>query len=352
MAQGLRFSGQFSSWGTINPKNSFDGQIGARYIPALKYTSDSIGNGKIGAEISVNGFAVSDIPSLNEIESDAKLKPYRMWLKYETNQFEIRMGLQKVNFGSANTIRPLMWFDQIDPTDPLKLTTGVYSVLLKYYFLNNANIWIWGMYGNDERKGLDSFITKDNTPEFGGRIQYPVLGGELAFTGHHRQVSISNDHMVFGNENRFALDGKWDVGVGMWFEASYGLIDNDDIFKEEKYLATLGMDYTFSIGNGLNAATEFFIINVDASYIDKRVDMYFSTLQLSYPISILDNLSMMQYYDWNGNLYNFFNWNRTYDAISFNLMAFWNPEIMMIPGQESVNLFGGKGLQFMLIWNH
>ena len=351
-AQNIKFSGQLSSWGILNPKNDFDGQIGARYIPGLKYASDSIGKGKIGAELSLNSYGVSDIPTLNKIESKADFKPYRMWVKYETNQFEIRTGLQKVNFGSANTIRPLMWFDQIDPTDPLKLTTGVYSVLMKYYFLNNANVWIWGMYGNDERRGLDTFITKAKTPEFGGRFQYPVLEGEIALTGHHRQVTINDEFSIYGNENRIALDGKWDALAGIWLEASYGIIENKEKFREDKYLITIGTDYTFGIGNGLTASTEFFYVNVNANYIEDPVSMYFSTLQMSYPISILDNLSMIQYYDWNGNLYNFLSWNRSYDAFSLNLMAFWNPEIMMIPGQESMNLFGGKGVQFMLVWNH
>jgi len=54
--------------------------------------------------------------------------------------------LQKINFGSATLFRLLMWFDRIDPRDPLKLTDGVYGLLLRYYFHNNTNIWLWGLY--------------------------------------------------------------------------------------------------------------------------------------------------------------------------------------------------------------
>ena len=64
------------------------------------------------------------------------------------NKLHIEPGLQKINFGSATMLRPLMWFDQVDPRDPLQLTDGVWGVLGRYYFLNNANIWLWGLYGN------------------------------------------------------------------------------------------------------------------------------------------------------------------------------------------------------------
>ena len=69
-------------------------------------------------------------------------------MRYSSDQFELRLGLQKINFGSASMLRPLMWFDQMDPRDPLHLTDGVWGLLARYYFLNNANIWLWGLYGN------------------------------------------------------------------------------------------------------------------------------------------------------------------------------------------------------------
>jgi len=56
-----------------------------------------------------------------------------MWIRLSTKQFELRAGLQKINFGSATLLRPLMWFDKIDPRDPLQLTDGVYALLARYY---------------------------------------------------------------------------------------------------------------------------------------------------------------------------------------------------------------------------
>ena len=71
----------------------------------------------------------------NGIDStDFRFKPYRLWLRYSTSHLEIRAGLQKINFGSSNILRPLMWFDKMDFRDPLMLTDGVYALLGRYYF--------------------------------------------------------------------------------------------------------------------------------------------------------------------------------------------------------------------------
>lgn len=62
-----------------------------------------------------------------------------------------------------------------------------------------------------------------NSPEFGGRIQLPVTKGEIGLTYHHRNASSKElaGFPAYNNiaENRYAIDGKWDVEVGVWFEA-------------------------------------------------------------------------------------------------------------------------------------
>ena len=84
-----------------------------------------------------------------------------------------------------------MWFDRIDPRDPLQLTDGVWALLLRYFFLNNANIWLWGLYGNDDVKGWEFLPTVKDDIEFGGRIQVPVPLGELGLSYHHRRADVN-----------------------------------------------------------------------------------------------------------------------------------------------------------------
>ncbi len=111
----------------------------------------------------------NDSTSFEEKEAEV----YRGWMRYSGSQFEARAGLQKINFGPAHLLRSLKWFDSIDPRDPQEETGGVQAALFRYYFLNNTNIWLWAIYAKDELKGLESFASKNDSYEFGGRIQYP-----------------------------------------------------------------------------------------------------------------------------------------------------------------------------------
>ena len=56
-----------------------------------------------------------------------------------------------------------------------------------------------------------------------------------------------------------ALDGKWDLGVGLWFESTLmqSHTNNVMIRRWETYF-NFGMDYTLPLGNGLNLTAEYF----------------------------------------------------------------------------------------------
>src|SRR5690606_13236953 len=136
------------------------------------------------------------------------LSPYRLWGRYSTNQFETRIGLHKINFGSAMMLRPLMWFDQVDPRDPLQLTNGVWAILSRYYFLNNTNIWFWAVHGSDKPRTWEISPSNADLPELGGRVQTPIKFGEAALSYHFRMADTrhlgTQDSEV--PENRLAFD--------------------------------------------------------------------------------------------------------------------------------------------------
>jgi hypothetical protein len=347
------FRGQFSLWGNYN--NTFDNYaFGGRYIPQLNAGS---GNDKsvVDLELSANMFAnfIGD-----EYKPDADIKLYRAWLRFSTPQFELRGGLQKINFGSAKILRPLMWFDSVDARDPLQLTDGVYALLARYYFLNNANIWLWGLYGNNEPKGWESYHPIENEPEFGGRIQVPALSGEMALTYHYRKTQLIIEQPQYsweqGPENRLGFDASFDWIIGLWTEASYSNTSYQQATQYDKLLINAGADYTFGIGNGLYVIYE----QLHARFNNRENGFFnslnFSLLSASYPVSVFDNVSYMMYYNWeNTQFYNFINYQRQYNKLSFNLMAFWNPEEFIMPMQDnSAMLFAGKGLQIMVVFSH
>jgi len=355
----LRFSGQFSSWANINAKNELPLWGGVRYIPQINYSIPAASKGQFDSEFSANIFGSAGLHPFDTVSAAGKIKPYRAWIRYSSDQFEIRLGLQKINFGSASMLRPLMWFDQLDPRDPLHLTDGVWGILGRYYFLNNANIWLWGLYGNKEPKGWEFAGTNSHYPEVGGRIQLPVPAGEAALSYHYRIADTRNLGVLVPafseiTENRVGFDIKLDLVVGFWFEGSWVTKNKDlGIFTNQEIFNT-GIDYTFGIGNGLYAVFEQLIVANDEAAFDFQNRTTFSLMSISYPVGLFDNISGMVYYDWeNKNSYNFLNWQKQFNNVTLYLMGYWNPVKFNIPTQGSdQNLFAGKGIQVMLVLNH
>lgn len=144
----LLFSGQLSAWGQFSPDIPTKFWLGGRYIPQLNFNIPLKNNQLFDIEASANLFGDMGIQSGN-ISTDGKIKPYRAWARYSSTRMEARIGLQKINFGSAQMFRPLMWFDSMDPRDPLQLTDGVWGGLFRYYFPNNSTLWLWSLYGNN-----------------------------------------------------------------------------------------------------------------------------------------------------------------------------------------------------------
>jgi hypothetical protein len=249
----------------------------------------------------------------------------------------------------------LMWFDRIDPRDPLQISDGVYGLLLRCFFKDNANLWLWGLYGNTGTKGWETLPTASRTPEFGGRFQVPLFSGEAGITGHLRRVPVGDEPAAAAaNESRFALDGKWDLGIGLWAETAFVHLDDPAAaFSWQRSLA-VGVDYTFKLGNGLYLLAEQFFSGGSASPLgggNSKTSL--SALLARYPLGLLDTLAAVFYFDWqHEQLYNFVSWQRTIDRWQFHLMAFWNPrQVQIIRSQPGNNTFSGRGFQLLVVCN-
>jgi hypothetical protein len=155
-------------------------------------------------------------------------------------------------------------------------------------------------------------------------------------------------------EDRLGLDGKWDIGVGLWAELSiiHSTLDTA-YFQSWTKLATLGMDYTFNIGNGLTMATEFFRYSNSNKAFETGLNKTFSLLSANYPIGSINRIACIVYYDWTDkSWYRFINLQRQSDDWTFYLFLFWNPDKIAIynTGNDN-NLFAGKGIQIMAVYN-
>ena len=351
-ALNLDFRGQLSGW-TIESRehDEWHNNSGLRYIPQFTVKQPLTEASFFDTEVSLNGSLSYDS---EDAEKDAEVKLYRLKLRYATAQTETQVGLQQINFGPARLLRSLRWFDQLDQRDPLQLTEGVYALRFTYNALNNANVWLWGLYGNDKPKGYETLPSVSDKPEFGGRLQYPVLKGEFAATVHARQVDASTLGDADFTENRFALDGRWEVKVGLWFESVLQRQNTKVLPYKWTKMTTLGLDYTFGIGNGLYVVAEHLMTASSDEPFGWDQDAHVSAVSVNYPIGLFDSVTAIGYYAWDQEEFSqYLSWQRTYDNWVINVSVFHYPESKEDHVGQQQNAFGaGYGGQIIIAYHH
>jgi hypothetical protein len=218
------------------------------------------------------------------------------------------------------------------------------------------------MIGNDDRRGFDLAPPDDRTPELGGRVQVPLFKGEIGATYHRRRAAIDGLVPVMDPfsplpvdpvpEDRFGLDGKWDIGVGVWLEGALVHQRTPLLPFPYQLAVTAGLDYTFALGHGLNVLLEHFRYELSARAFAAGESRSISATLARYPLGLLDELSAILYYDWtNDRLYSFVSWKRTSNAFSFSSILFRNPaEVQAFPGQPGSSSFAGTGFQLLLAY--
>jgi hypothetical protein len=362
--QPLTLQGQLSAWFTLSDGRPSTPIVGIRYVPTLSVERQLPDNRVIDGEAAVNAYGFGTSPSWRDVDGEGHIKPYRGWVRFKSSRFEARAGLQKINFGSALLLRPLRWFDSVDPRDPLQLTEGVYAVLLRGYLPRDFTVWGWGLYGNDHLKGLELNPTRARTPEYGGRLQAPLFKGTLAGSTHHRHADLSRglavaaaDEDPRAAETRYGIDGKWDVGIGVWFESEL-VQQTRPADSLTSHALTVGADYTFGVGNGLHLLVESLFEQLPARILGQRVSERFSAVSVNYPLGLIDSLSAILLVDTqHAEAYRFVNWQRTFDRWQFYFMGFWNPRQVAIaplagPSAAGTNPLSGKGIQVLAVFNH
>ena len=354
----LSFNGQVTAWGIGQFQTPIPMQFGARFVPTLLGNFQLSAKSKLDFEASININGSFNYTGFHNDTILGQLKPYRIWLRYSGDNWEVRAGLQKINFGSAKMFRPLMWFDAMDGRDPLQLTDGVYGVLGKYFFQNNANLWLWGLIGNKNPKGYELWGSTEWKPEIGGRFEMPAGPGEIAVSTHNRRLNYNIGSGKEFNETRIGLDGKWDVGIGLWFESSITITDaqnNPFLFPfKVQDMWNVGADYTVPLGNGLGVTIEYFRYHAGDKFLVEGNAVNVVGTMLTYPLSMLDNLSGMIFYLPDQNKWmNYLSWGRTYDNFTIYAIGYWNPDnVQLVTAQtQSRNMFAGKGIQVMVNYN-
>lgn len=261
--------------------------------------------------------------STEKVIRDIDYNLYRSWLRLLAPQYELRLGRQKINFGPSQILRPLKWFDTINPTDPTQTSKGVDALLGRYYFLNNTNLWLWAI--NPEKKKLltPETVMKTKAIEFGGRIQYPFKYCEAALTYHHRTFENSD----FSTENRFGLDCRWDWEIGFWFETMISRFSGQDTTYFSHFF-TGGADYTFNIGNGLGVLAEHMFYSKSTQNLPEPfAESYATAILITYPINLFDSTKFIVSYDWISENFSYFaSYGKNYDYVNMYINVMGYPD--------------------------
>lgn len=254
---------------------------------------------------------------MDEQSMDDKL--YRAWIRLSAKRTDLRIGLQRLNFGSASIIRPLQWFDKLSPIDVLENTDGMQAAMIKSYFLNNSTLWAWAILSDGKLKGSETISTKKEDVEFGGRYQLPLLSGETGISVNHRRLTDKfNSKDVF--ENRIGLDMRVDYFAGFWLESS--LSNKNDLSPKWEMQSMLGTDYTFAIGNGLYFLLETGVKHNSNNFDTMQLQDTESALMLNYPLGLLDAVIFLNTATWEAEQYTqSLVFRRSYDSLVMELNA-------------------------------
>ncbi len=212
LAQPYSFKGQL--WGSIihgdDPpvgRSSFETALG--YIPMLSLAQNLPNDRFVDLEW---GYRMSRVYS-GEYAISSVEEPYRMWLRYSSDQIEARLGLQKIAFGPAMVLRSLAWFDTIDPKDPTGQTDAVKAFRLRLFPTSSLALWLWSI-NNDQ-----------DTLSYGGRAELSNNIGEWGLTYHQDPTELGQSVGQFpifisGSHQRVAVDYRFDGYFGFWFEGT------------------------------------------------------------------------------------------------------------------------------------
>jgi hypothetical protein len=320
-------------------------------LPSAKF-SHSEESWQLDSEFTGNLWSTLTATEQQTTETKTDAEIHRLWVRLSDPKTEIRLGLQKINFGPAKILRTLQWFDQLDPRDPTKFTTGVKGSLIRHYFSDDSNFWAWVLYGNSDLLGPVPLHSDQTTPEVGGRFQIPIGSNEFALSAHHRNLNKeklgapqSTDDII---ENRIAFDGVWDLVTGMWVEVSLSEFDGIDLLPTRVTMATLGTDYTFDLGNSLYTAIE--IKGIKSSFSNSEpTETFLFAINQTYTLGLIDQINAI----WVGcfdcqdtNLS--IDYLRTYDRWLYSIGGFYQKSDSNNETMDSVaetNPLEGKGVK-------
>ena len=268
---------------------------------------------------AMHSFHLSSIWQQGDNDQDMTNSLYRYWLRASTAQTELRIGLQRINFGSARLIRPLQWFDKLDPLDLLEHTEGAKAGLAKAYFPDNSTLWLWAILSDGKPKGNEDVATTKGKLDNGLRYEFPLWSAETGLSLNHRPI-FSPDSAKKTTESRLGLDIRYDTFAGLWLESSANYAPELD--SRWSLQSVIGADYTFGLGNGLYVLAESGIKHSSDELSSLHSTELTSSAMMNYPLGLLDTIHYLASANWDTHLQTHaLVLRRSYDKLAIELRA-------------------------------
>ena len=342
LANIVSFNGQFWSTGYyINQNSSDSSNIGLGYIPEISSSYIIDDNSMIDFEYAHYIF--------KNHNSNAISSKYRSWARYSNDNLDVRIGLQKIAFGTAFLFRPLAWFDSLDFTSTTGQTDGVEALRFIYSPSNALAMWLWV---------VDNDVSGQS---YGGRMEISSIGlleGDWGFSYHKNtessQYLLPNQFSYNGildrggddiidideisdKNNRLGIDYRYDGDFGFWIEGCHYMM------KEKLTFLTLGFDYTIPVFNGilLRSETMFSRSSFQSELFSVLSTNIYTAFHLDFSINHINSLSLYSFRNWEEYISdNLIRWSTTYDSFNVDYM------LTLKPGKFN-DIF-----QIMFIYNH
>ena len=252
-----------------------------------------------------------DVTNKNWRTGDILVRRYRLNLQYKQSFLNYRVGLQDIYFGVGRYLRPLQWFDTLDPINKRAATQGINGFVVKTSTTDSQEIVGWMLFGNNPVRPSDLSSTKKETIEIGGRFQRSIFNGELGFATHARQIELNGSRAA---EYRIGSHYQSNTSIPIWVEQAY-MSAASKTENQQYIMVMVGSQYMFNIDKLGNAVTVLSEIQYDNKPIASNpAKTLTGVLQLSYPLSLKDTISYVGYMSNQDQLEDSFVYSRKYES--------------------------------------
>jgi len=181
----------------------------------------------------------TEVSLIGEEGEDPELAFYTGYLEYYSGDLTLSGGRQRISWGHGYIFNLSDVFNEVDIEDPGSEKRGVDSLRLRY------------STGDMSRLEFVGFKTDEKDENFAGR--YTFLWENYEFMANYfNTVEVSPVSGKAEKNERYVLEVKGDMVIGVWSQVSYAEFEGDKV-----YTLVLGGDYNFDLyGMALYTAAE------------------------------------------------------------------------------------------------